>query len=53
MRTAAGEGEPDLPDGDVDARADLHEREPDRLTVRAGQLGAGQAKSPERVEQDT
>jgi hypothetical protein len=50
VRTAARQREPDLPDGEADARADFQERQSNRLALRVRQGRADERESPERVE---
>jgi hypothetical protein len=52
VRTAARQREPDLPDGEADARADFQERQSNRLALRVRQGRADERESPERVEQE-
>lgn len=51
VRTATRQGEPHVADRDANARANLQEREPDRLTLGVRQRGPHEGEVPERVHQ--
>src|ERR1019366_2228515 len=50
VRTATGQGEPDVADGDPHARADFQQSEPDRLTLGVRERGPDEREAPERVQ---